>query len=324
MASYPERKTKLLTAFLEAFTRFDQIIIVDLMNISTEQIVKTRISLRQENGLVLIGKNTIARLAIKILTTDDDPKASYYKYQQKYGKRPQLKVLSEHVVEKIGFVFCEKSYVEMKAIIEKEKIKMPAKAGVIAPVDVVLPAGPTFLDPGRIGEFQRLGIQTKINKNAIEINKDFRLCSKGEIVSETTSSMCRLLNIIPFEYAMALKTVLLNGHIIPEDLIQMGSDDIIGNFRANIRSVAALSLEVGLPNALSLPHIVANTFKTLLALGVAGDFKFKQLDDALNAQSTAPAQGAPKADAGKAVQAKAPEPEPEAEEVDMDMGDLFG
>ena len=322
--SYPERKAKLLTAFLEAFTRFDQSIIVDLMNISTEQIVKTRISLRNENGLVLIGKNTIARLAIKILTTNDDPTADYYPQQQKYGKKPSIAPLSEHIKGKIGFVFCDKSYVELKNIIEKEKIKMPAKAGVIAPVEVVLPAGPTFLDPGRIGEFQRLGIQTKINKNAIEINKDFKLCGKGEIVSETTSQMCRLLNIIPFEYAMALRVVLLNGQIIPSELIQMGADDILAAFQKGVRDVSALSLEAGLPNALSLPHMVKNAFKTLLAVGLESNYKFKELDEALNTQSKggAPVQGAKKAEAAK-VEA-APAPEEEEVDVDMDMGDLFG
>ena len=322
--SYPERKAKLLTAFLEAFTRFDQSIIVDLMNISTEQIVKTRISLRNENGLVLIGKNTIARLAIKILTTKDDPSADYYPQQQKYGKKPNVAPLSEHIKGKIGFVFCDKSYVDLKNIIEKEKIKMPAKAGVIAPVEVVLPAGPTFLDPGRIGEFQRLGIQTKINKNAIEINKDFKLCGKGEIVSETTSQMCRLLNIIPFEYAMALRVVLLNGQIIPSELIQMGADDILAAFQKGVRDVSALSLEAGLPNALSLPHMIKNTFKTLLSVGLESSYKFKELDQALNAQSQggAPAQGAPKAQATKVEAAFAPEEE--EVDVDMDMGDLFG
>ena len=321
--SYPERKTKLLTTFLEAFTRFDQVIVVDLMNISTEQIVKTRVSLRNENGVVLIGKNTIAKLAIEILTSDDDPKANYYEQQKKYGKKPNLVALTEHIKGKIGFVFCDKSYVELKNIIEKEKIKMPAKAGVIAPVDVVIPAGPTFLDPGRIGEFQRLGIQTKINKNAIEVNKDFKICAKGEIVSETCSSMCRLLNIIPFEYAMALKIVLLNGQIIPQELIQMGTEDIIAAFQQSVKDVTAVCLEAGIPNALSLPHMIKNTFKTLLAVGLEANLKFKQLEDALNSQSTggAPVQGQ-KAEATHAKVEAAPEPE--EEEVDMDMGDLFG
>ena len=37
------------------------------------------------------------------------------------------------------------------------------------------------------------------------------LKKKGELVTETDSYMCRLLNIIPFEYAMELKYVYDNG-----------------------------------------------------------------------------------------------------------------
>lgn len=49
--------------------------------------------------------------------------------------------------------------------------------------------------------------------------KDFLLCEKGQVVTETVAHMCRMLNIIPFEYAMELKYVFRDGQIIPEDVI---------------------------------------------------------------------------------------------------------
>lgn len=322
---YPERKVRLLTAFLEAFTRFDQAIIVDLMNISTEQIVKTRVTLRQQNGLILIGKNTISGLAIKILTTPDDPEADYYPYQKKYGKKPELAALAPYVKGKIGFVFCERSYVEIKPVIEKEAIQMPAKAGTIAPSDVWLLAGPTFIDPGRIGEFQRLNIQVKTAKSALEIIKDAKLCSKGDIVTETVAAMCKLMNIIPFQYAMELRLVYLNGQIIPEEVIQIKPSDVDEAIAANLRAIAALSLEAGLPNALSVPHMITNAFKSVLAVGLAADLKLDILEKLstagpATAQTAAPAG----ANAGAKAAPKQEEPAVEEEDVDMDMGDLFG
>ena len=327
--AYPERKTRLLTAFLDAFTRFDQAIVVGLINISTEQIIKTRMSLRTENGIILIGKNTIAKLAIRILTTPDDPNADYFPYQQKYGKRPQLAALLPHVVGKIGFVFCEKSYVDVRPMIEKESVRMPAKAGALAPSDVWIMAGPTSIDPGRIGDFQRLGISTKTAKLAIEIIKDFKLCSKGDIVSETVAAMCKMLNIIPFQYAMALELVYLNGHIIPQEVIQINPSDVDEAIARNLQAVAALSLEAGLPNALSVPHMIMGAFKNVLALGLAADLKFEALEKALSSQASAPAPGQAQAGGAKDTGAKAAAPkeevkEEEPEDVDMDMGDLFG
>lgn len=316
---YPERKVRLLNAFCEAFKRFDQVIIIDLMNISTEQIVKTRLHLRKENGIILIGKNTISSLAIKILTSDDDPKASYYELQKKHGKKPDLEKLLPFIKGKIGFVFCDKSYIEMKPVIEKETIKMPAKSGIIAPCDVWLPAGPTFLDPGKIGEFQRLGIQTKTVKSALEITKDYKLCSKGEIVSETVSSMCRLLSIIPFEYSMKLIYVMFNKQILDEKVISITPQQICDFIGSASKLAAAVSLEAGIPNALSVPHIIQNTFKTVLAVGLEANIKMAILDS-LASKSAAPAATAAPA-ASKKVEEKKEEV---VEEVDVGFDSLFG
>lgn len=76
---YPTRKGKVLDAFLRAFSDFDQVILVGLMFISTEQIVKTRAALRDDGGVILIGKNSIAKIAIKIISGDHDESHPYYK-----------------------------------------------------------------------------------------------------------------------------------------------------------------------------------------------------------------------------------------------------
>lgn len=325
MTSYPERKVNLLKKFLDAFTTYDQIIIINLNNISTDQITKTRIALRKEKGTVLVGKNSIVQIAIKILTQEDDPKWENYHYQQKYGKKPELKNLLPHVAGKIGYVFSHKSFSELKPIVEKETVKVPAKSGVVAQCDVIIQPQLTTIDPGKITEFSRIGIQVKTNKTALEIVKEYKLCSKGEIVSETVSAMCRLLNIIPFEYALKMKLVYLNGKIIPEDFINFDSSKVIGLFQSNAKLVTAVSLEAGLPNALSIPHMIMQTFKSLLAVGMEGNYKFKELEGALNSQSSAPAKPAKeeKKVEKKEETKKEPEP-PKEEEADVDLGDMFG
>ena len=74
---------------------------------------------------------------------------------------------------------------------------------------------------------------------------------------------------------------------------------------------------------LSVPHMIADGFKQILAIGMDTGIQFKQLLDAQNAQSSAPAQNAPaQANAANAPQAAAaPEPEPVEEAVSM--GGLF-
>ena len=117
-------------------------------------------------------------------------------------------------------------YISLKPIIEKEVIKMPAKAGAIAPCDVWVRCGPTYQDPGKIKDFQRIGIQVKAVKGSLEVTKDFKLCTEGEIVSATVSHMCRMLDIIPFEYAMEVRLVFNKDGLIPKDIVQLSLEDV--------------------------------------------------------------------------------------------------
>jgi len=96
---------------------------------------------------------------------------------------------------------------------------MPAKAGVKAPCNVWLRCMNTNMDPGKINEFQNLGIQVKTVKGSLEIIKDFLLVKKGDMVDETQAAMCKKLNIVPFEYAMTFKIIYKNQTIIPEHII---------------------------------------------------------------------------------------------------------
>lgn len=57
----------------------------------------------------------------------------------------------------------------IKAILDSQVRAAPAKVGSIAPADVIVPAGPTGLDPKQTEFFQALSIPTKIVKAQIEI-----------------------------------------------------------------------------------------------------------------------------------------------------------
>lgn len=133
-----------------------------------------------------------------------------------------------------------------------------------------------------------MGIQTKAIKGSLEIIKDFLLCQKGDIVTETVSHMCKMLGIVPFEYAMELQFVYLDGQIIPQEIISMTNDDITDGIKNTVSALASISLGANLINSLSAPHMITNTFKNLMSIGISSDYKFKQLTEALEAKNNAP------------------------------------
>lgn len=324
--AYPERKKKVLKAFLDCFSKYNQVITVDLQNISTQQVTHIRKILNKQKGYFVVGKNTIALLAIKILTEDVEG-AELKALQGQYPRKPYLKNIVPKIVNKVAFIFTDTSYVELKRPIENEVIKVPAKAGIIAPSDVWVRAGPTSLDAGKFNEFQRLGIQTKTARQSIEIVKDIKICTKGENVSENVAAMCRMLSIIPFEYGMKVQDVYLNQQFIPKEIIDLPQDAIIESFKNTVTSMAAISVEAGLINALSTPHIISNIFKAVLAIGIEANIDMPILETLKNAAATSDNGKASK----DAPQTKKEEDKKEAkveveepEEVDMDFGDMFG
>ena len=65
-----------------------------------------------------------------------------------------------------------------------------AKAGVIAPIDVKLPAGATGLDPSQTNFFQTLNIPTKIVKGSIELTTEQTVCQQGKKIT-ASQAVCR-------------------------------------------------------------------------------------------------------------------------------------
>lgn len=318
------RNRKVIKQLCECFTKYNQVILVALKNVSNEQIQKARVALQKSEkpGELIVGKNTIIQKALKWLTTEPEKGSKEFEDHSKWKRRAELKSLIKIVQGDCALIFSDEDYNSVKDKIEKEVLKVPAKLGVVSPVDVIIPAGPTPIDVGKVQIFQKLNVPTKAVKNLLEIQKDIHIIKKGEKVSATGAELCRLLDLKPFSYKLEMKHIWLNGNVLGEDIININPADILNSFITHVRSFAALSLGAGLPNAASAPHMIVSGFKEILAIGLASDLKFKQLTQAQSASANAPAQTSAPA-AGAKGAAKAPEPEPEKEEEAVSMGGLF-
>merc|ERR1712087_349943 len=172
---------------------------------------------------------------------------------------------------------------ELREKVEAEKIKMPARTGIPAPCNVILPVGPTGIEVGKIDLFHKLNIQCKTVKSAIEISKEVKIITKGEKVTEGATQLCKLLQIVPFEYSLTFQKVYIDGVILDQDIIEMPMSDITASFEKYAGYLTAVSLGANIPNSLSVPQFIANGFKTMLAIGSESGYSFRQLEDAMNA-----------------------------------------
>jgi len=325
-----QRKRDIVNRLCDCFSRYKQIVVVSLDNVSTNQIHAARAILQQgeHKGEMIIGKNTLIKKALKFKTETPNPSSEDYEDHKKHTQDPRLAALVPLMKLNVGLIFSEEPYLDLRVKVEAEKIKMPARTGVPAPCNVILPVGPTGVEVGKIDLFHKLNIQCKTVKSAIEINKEVKIITKGEKVSEGATQMCKLLQIVPFEYSLTFQYVYIEGVVLDQDIIEMPLDDVTDAFEKYAGFMTALSLGADIPNALSVPQFLANGFKSLLAIGSESGYEFAELKQALEAGANAQTQqvAAPtQATGGAKVEAKeeAPAEEDDASSEGFDLGDLF-
>merc|ERR1712029_1216095 len=214
-------------------------------------------------------------------------------------------------------------YNELRTKIEAQKISMPARTGVLSPTDVVIAPGPTGIEVGKIDLFHKLNIQCKTVKSAIEISKEVKIITKGEKVTEGATQLCKLMQIVPFEYSLTFQKVYIDGVILDQEIIEMPMSQITEKFEEFAGYLTALSLGASIPNALSVPQFIANGFKTMLAIGSESGYSFRQLEDALSAAQIVAATTTVAETKAEAKQEEAAEEQDASESEDMDMGGLF-
>jgi len=296
---------------------YSKILIVGADNVGSHLMQRIRHALRGQ-AIILMGKNTMIRKVLRELV-EVNP-----------GQYESLLAL---VKGNVGFVFTKGDLNYVRSKLLEFRVGAPAKAGIIAPNDVVVPKGPTGMEPTQTSFLQALNIASKINRGQVEIINDVFLIKKGDKVGSSEATLLAKLNIRPFSYGLQLLHVYDNGFVYEPAVLDLTDADLLTKFTDGLNRVASLSLEIGVPTLASLPHSLASAYKNVLAVSVETDYTFpaaQSIKDYI-ANPTAHAAAAPAPAAASAASAPAAkavvEEKKEEEEEDDDMfggGGLFG
>jgi len=305
---YPKRKVDYIARMKELLSTYSKVFVVNATHVGSKQFQDIRYALRGF-GVVLMGKNTVMRKVIGQLGKDS----------------PYANLLPE-IVGNIGLVFVKDNMSQCRDIIGEYVVPAPARAGVVANANVIVPKGPTGCDPSQTSYFQTMEINTKISRGQIEIQSDVHLITKGERVTAGQADLLQKLNIRPFTYGLAITKVFDNGSLFDVDVLSIDDSMIMAAFSFHARDVAAVGHALNKPNTASIMHSVRYAFKTILAVVCNEGFthKFDEAGDVLGylADPSAFVVAAPAAAEGGDAEAAEEEPEPEVEDdvIAMNLG----
>lgn len=303
--------------------KYQNVMFVNANNVSSKQISMIRFKLRAIGAVMIMGKNTLMKAClIKSNTEPVEDDSDYEERKNTFKFNPNFEKICAQLKGNINCIFTNGDLSEVKRILDEEVRPSPAKAGMIAPDDVSVPAGPTGLDPKQTAFFQNLNINTKIVKAQIEIVTAKQVITAGDKIDSTQAALLDKLKIYPFKYKMEITKILQAGSIFDARVLDLDTKTLLAKFKNATQTQAALSLSVGFPTTCSVPHSLLQSFKNMVAVSAISGYSFKEGQALLEAAKNAPAAGAAQKTETKA---SAPVKEEKKEEVEaVDMGGLFG
>jgi len=108
---------------------------------------------------MIMGKNTLMKAALtKANAKPVEGDSDYEERKKTYVPNPNIDKIMNQLKGNINLILSNGDLSEVKAVLDTEVRPSPAKPGMVAPADVVIPAGPTGLDPKQTQFFQTLQI----------------------------------------------------------------------------------------------------------------------------------------------------------------------
>jgi len=256
------KKSDYLEKVVQALEEYPRFLVVTCDNIGSKHMQEIRLSLRASGSILVMGKNTLMRKAIRT----------------KLEEHPEWSDILPTIKQNIGLVFTKGSLTALRDKLLESTVPAVAKAGVVAPDDVLLPKQVTNLEPTKTSFFAALDIATKITRGCVEILNDVKLCAQGKKVGSSEAALLQMLDIKPFTYGLRI-TSCWDGSMFAPSFLDFTEANLYQSISVGISRVASLSLALSYPTLPAFKHVIINGFKNLVAVALETGYTFKEMDE---------------------------------------------
>ncbi len=169
------------------------------------------------------------------------------------SRRPNIDKLAEHLKESNVLLFTNLDPFKLAILLNKNKTQMTAKAGDIAPNDVVIPAGNTGLPPGpAISELHDIGARTKIDMGSVWVIEDAVVVKKGEAVQPKVAGVLSKLGIKPLEIGLGIVAAYEKGAVFTSEDFQFKVEEYVKQLEDAASEAFNLALNAFYPTDLTV------------------------------------------------------------------------
>lgn len=172
-------------------------------------------------------------------------------------EKPELKKLVEHLTGANVFLFANLNPFKLALLLEKGKVRVTAKAGDIAAIDVTVPAGNTGQPPGPIiSQLNAVGLPTRIESGSVWITKDTLVAKKDEAISGRLASVLSKLGMKPVEAGLKMKVAYDEGLIITGEQLQIDAKETMESIGKAHADAFTLSISITYPTSQNIQTLL--------------------------------------------------------------------
>ncbi len=268
-----EKKKKQLKAVEKLLKEYPVIGVVDMSMLPCAQLQKMRTKLSKDLKICM-AKKRVMKIAMDAVKKDI----------------PGLEKLEKYLTGVPALIFAKENPFKIFNKIKKSKTAASAKAGQIAPIDLIIPAGPTPFGPGPVmGELGSFGIKCGIEGGKIAIKNDFIAANKGEPIKAKVIGLLAKFGIKPMEIGLNVRAVFEKGEVMEASLLDIDEAKYINDIENAARWAFNLSVESAYITKENAEILLSKSFREARALAIEQGIMEKEVVDQIIAKVAAQA-----------------------------------
>ena len=246
-----ELKQKLVRSIAKDVTANPIIGVVNMQSLPAQQLQKMRATLRKSGVEIIMARKRLLKIALT------------------ESKKQNIESLIGMMKGMPAILFTKENPFALYSTLQKNKSEAPAKAGQIAPKNIIVKAGPTSFAPGPIiSELAAVGIKTKVEAGKLAIMQDTTIVKEGAVITQKVAETLKRLDIKPMEIGLDLVGVWENGMVFEAKQLAIDEDEYLANIVQAAQWAVNLSVEIAYPTSDTTEIILQKAFRDAKAVGI--------------------------------------------------------
>jgi large subunit ribosomal protein L10 len=264
------KKSGVIKEFEDLIVEYPIIGSVNMTSLPTKTVQSMRAQLRKKGVILKMTKRRLINIAIN--NCKDKKKGIE-------NLLPELKGMP-------ALIFTKENPFALYKFLSKNKSSAPAKAGQIAPNDIVVKAGPTGFSPGPIiGELGAVGIKAGVDAGKIAIKADSVVAKSGDEITEQLAAILTRLGIEPMEIGLNMVAVFEEGNVYDSKILAIDEDEYIDNITKAATWALNLAVEAAIPTPDTTELLLQKCFKDSKAVAMEGNIMADAVTEELLAKA---------------------------------------